>query len=150
MTRAEAACRRPVLERLGMPYEYRNPDVRERWFGWNGKALNLTSRADFSSVIHEVAHWQLAIPERRLSPDFGLEYMLEEASQREENLASLLGILMERHLGMSWQDTWSFHDWDENDGLAGQGWWLRGHFHQLQRAGLLRGLTPTCFLRRRG
>lgn len=146
MTRAEAACLRPLLERLGIPYEYRESDVRERWFGWNGMALNLASRSDFSSVIHEVAHWQLAGSARRGFADFGLEHMLEDASRREEDLASLLGILIERHLGLPWQDTWSFHDWDRNDDEPGKGWRLRRYFRQLQQAGLLRGLTPTCFL----
>lgn len=163
MTRLEAASLRPVLERLGMPYEYRDGGD-ERWFGWNGKALNLAVRADISSVIHEVAHWQLAVPARRGFADFGLtdfrlpdmlrdmglppreQYLPWGCPDEEECLASLLGILMERHLGLPWKDTWSFHDWDQDDHLPGKGWGLRRYFRKLQRAGLLRGLAPTCFM----
>lgn len=77
-------------------------------FSWDGRAIR--TRSETSVVFHEIAHWQLAPPERRARYDFGLGAgpetgRIAEADaaasadaatrEREENLASLLGILWE-------------------------------------------------------
>ncbi len=79
---------------------------------WNGEAVAI--RMEPSVIIHEVAHYQLAGPERRHLADFGLgpgpesgDNARGEAERRvfgvdcdrEEALASLLGILWEAELG---------------------------------------------------
>lgn len=81
-------------------------------FSWDGEAIRTVSEP--SVVIHEVAHYQLAAPDRRGLYDFGLgagpeSGRIDEANavQRldgvkrdvEEGLTSLLGIIWEAELG---------------------------------------------------
>ncbi|MDX2144360.1 MAG: elongation factor P hydroxylase [Rhodospirillaceae bacterium] len=77
-------------------------------FSWDGQAIR--TRSETSVVFHEIAHWQIASPARRVLYDFGLgagpetgrvaeanaAACVDAASKEdEENLASLLGILWE-------------------------------------------------------
>jgi hypothetical protein len=81
-------------------------------FAWNGHALRCETEAYV--LLHEIAHFQLASPERRGVIDFGLgagpETGEPEAAERaatvfgiaretEEAMASLLGVLWEVELG---------------------------------------------------
>lgn len=81
-------------------------------FTWDGHAVR--TRMEPSVIIHEVAHFQCASPSRRALYDFGLgagpESGLRDRADgaaavfgvdrdREEALASLLGILWEAELG---------------------------------------------------
>jgi hypothetical protein len=78
---------------------------------WDGRAVAIDMEP--SVIIHEVAHYQLAAPERRPLADFGMgagpESGLKDAADRvcrlggtardiEEALVSLLGILWEAEL----------------------------------------------------
>lgn len=80
-------------------------------FSYDGQAIR--TRSEAYVLIHEVAHWLVAPPERRSLIDFGLgagpeSGRVEEANRaiavakeeqiREEALASLLGILWEVEL----------------------------------------------------
>ena len=81
-------------------------------FNWDGAALDGGTEAYV--ILHEIAHFRLAPPERRWIPDFGLgpgpDTTEREAAERaavvsplerdaEEAAASLLGILWEAALG---------------------------------------------------
>lgn len=81
-------------------------------FTWDG--TNVAIRMEPSVLIHEVAHYQLAAPERRAVLDFGLGCGPESGKREEadavqtlfcperdveEALCSLLGILWEAELG---------------------------------------------------
>lgn len=81
-------------------------------FSWNGWALRSATEAYV--LLHEIAHFQLAPPERRQAIDFGLGVGPESgeraAAERaatvfgiereaEEAMASLLGVLWEVELG---------------------------------------------------
>ncbi|MBJ7415517.1 MAG: elongation factor P hydroxylase [Niveispirillum sp.] len=81
-------------------------------FSYDGQAIR--TRSEAYVLIHEVAHWLVAPPERRGLIDFGLgagpeSGRVDEANRalavgkddqiREEALASLLGILWEVELG---------------------------------------------------
>lgn len=81
-------------------------------FNWDGAALDGATEAYV--ILHEVAHFVLAPPERRVLVDFGLgpgpDTRDREAAERaavlpflareeDEALASLLGILWEAELG---------------------------------------------------
>lgn len=81
-------------------------------FSWDGSVLR--TRSEASVILHEVAHWQLCPPDRRGLPDFGLGAGPEtglkaeadraavtsfDTREREEKLASLLGVLWEAELG---------------------------------------------------
>lgn len=79
---------------------------------WDGRAVAI--RMEPSVIIHEVAHYQLAGPDRRHLADFGLGAGPESGDKargeadrrvfgldcdREEALASLLGVMWEAELG---------------------------------------------------
>ncbi len=81
-------------------------------YNWDGAALDGTTEAYV--ILHEVAHYLLAPPERRALPDFGLgpgpdtrdRVGAERAAavpilerEADEAAASLLGILWEAELG---------------------------------------------------
>lgn len=81
-------------------------------FTWDGESVAI--RLEPSVLIHEVAHYQLAAPERRSVLDFGLGAGPESGKKAaadavqslflperdvEEGLCSLLGILWEAELG---------------------------------------------------
>ncbi|HVB18467.1 MAG TPA: hypothetical protein VNF04_18195 [Stellaceae bacterium] len=81
-------------------------------FAWNGRALRRATEAYV--LLHEVAHFQIASPERRLIVDFGLgagpetgdrsagdhaAILFGTARETEEAMASLLGVLWEVELG---------------------------------------------------
>jgi hypothetical protein len=98
-----------LAKRLGIPTLDEDPAVA---FSWDGRAIR--TRSETSVVFHEIAHWQIAPPERRLLPDFGVgagpeSGRIEEANaavcvdaatrEEEENLSSLLGILWEVEYG---------------------------------------------------
>ncbi len=96
---------------------------------WDGRQ-SFVGDQNVSNIVHEVAHFQVASPERRKLLEFGLgqspavgygaykDVMPKETlglgdSTLEESRASLLGILWQLHLGIadpSW--TWSEHSWD--------------------------------------
>lgn len=97
-------------------------------FSWDGHAIR--ARSEASVLIHEVAHWLIAPPERRALPDFGLgagpetgrvaeadaaRCVAQDVKEEEELLASLLGILWEAALGQpailsfieqNWLEAW--------------------------------------------
>jgi len=90
---------------LGIPTIDEEPAVA---FSWDGHAIR--TQSETSVVFHEIAHWQIAPPERRSRRDFGLGAgpetgLIDDANrdvcvdnaikEEEENLASLLGILWE-------------------------------------------------------
>lgn len=98
-----------LLGRLGMGVRGGSP--RED-FSWNGSAVRAETEAYV--LLHEAAHFQLASPARRHAIDFGLgpgpETGAREAAEhaallfglareREEAMASLLGVLWEVELG---------------------------------------------------
>lgn len=81
-------------------------------FNWDGNALDGDTEAYV--ILHEVAHFAMAPPERRVLPDFGLgpgpdtrdRAAAERAAalpllerEADEAMASLLGILWEATLG---------------------------------------------------
>ena len=103
----QAACE--LARRFGMTLLPGSPALD---FAWSGEALR--SETEAYVLLHEVAHFQLAPPERRGAIDFGLgtgpETGNRDAAERaasvfglareaEEAMASLLGVLWEVELG---------------------------------------------------
>jgi len=98
-----------LLARFGLGALDEEPQQGVTWDG-----ANVAIRMEPSVIIHEVAHYQLAPPERRHLVDFGLGAGPESGDKtagerdrrrhgvdcdREEALASLLGVLWEAELG---------------------------------------------------
>ena len=89
-----------------------HPDGTVCGFNWDGEALDPGTEAYV--ILHEVAHFLLAPPERRRLPDFGLgpgpdtrdreaaqlaQTLTLAESEADEAAASLIGILWEAELG---------------------------------------------------
>ena len=98
-----------LAESLGIAMCHEAP---VRSFSWDGIAVRTCTET--AVLLHEIAHWQIAPEERRCVPDFGLgagpetgwKYKADAArcvdcatKEREEDLASLLGILWEVKIG---------------------------------------------------
>jgi hypothetical protein len=77
-----------------------------------------------TNLVHDIAHFLVAPPERRWVAEFGLGTapegmrhiqavvtMTTAESLLEEERASLLGILIEKALGMDWLYTMQDHSW---------------------------------------
>lgn len=92
---------------------------------WNGKDLSTALAGNDSDIVHDIAHWLVAPPSRRRCPDYGLGpdpnrsdvtharlLVSPDHALREEELASALGVLLERALGMDWRDTLEMHGWE--------------------------------------
>jgi hypothetical protein len=98
-------------------------------FSWDGSRVRTATEP--AVLLHEVAHFQLASPARRALPDFGLgagpesgRVALADAArvvadgprEREEQAASLLGILWEVELGQP--GVLAFHEQNWLEGAA--------------------------------
>jgi hypothetical protein len=98
-----------LADACGMPIQPANAGAP---FNWDGAALNGVVEAYV--IMHEIAHFLLAPPERRRVPEFGLgpgpDTLDRTAAERaaivppltrdkDEAMASLLGILWEARLG---------------------------------------------------
>ena len=118
-------------------------------FGWNGCALRSATEAYV--LLHEVAHFQIAPEARRALIDFGLGPGPETGNgaaaaraatifgverEREEALASLLGILWEIELGQPALASFLDQNWLEGAGKLEAATHFTTVLGQLQRLGL--------------
>lgn len=132
-TEFDAPCDTPVHRRqaLDLVQSFGIPAIDAEpvsAFSWDGAAIR--TRSEVSVLIHEVAHWQIAPPDRRRLPDFGLgagpetgfvevadsaRCVTDAVKEHEELMASLLGILWEATLGQpaihafieqNWLESW--------------------------------------------
>ncbi len=98
-----------LAQALGMTTVHEAPSQS---FSWDGQAVR--TGTETAVLLHEIAHWQIAPRERRCLPDFGLgagpetglkaqadaaRCVDDTTKEREEDQASLLGILWEVELG---------------------------------------------------
>jgi hypothetical protein len=123
-------------------------------FNWDGAALNGNTEAYV--ILHEVAHFVLAPPERRRLVDFGLgagpdttdRTAAERAAslpilerEADEAAASLLGILWEAALGHPALASFLDQNWLEGLERSAASHFTRV-FRQLRRLGLGEALPP--------
>lgn len=124
-TPAHRTAARDLVTSFGIPMIDAEPAAA---FSWDGHAIR--TRSEASVLIHEVAHWQIASPDRRGLADFGLgagpetgcvaeadgaRCATDAVKEHEELMASLLGILWEAALGQpaihafveqNWLEAW--------------------------------------------
>ncbi len=108
-----------------------SPSPPQADVSWDGAAFRSATEAYV--LLHEVAHYQLAAPDRRHRVDFGLgpgpetgdrdraaqaQTLFGLAREREEALASLLGILWEAELGHPALASLLDQNWLEGAGRA--------------------------------
>jgi hypothetical protein len=149
-----------VVRSFGMEVHLGAPN---RGVTWDGRRLRVATEAYI--LLHEVAHYQVAAPRRRRAVDFGLGTGTETGRravadraallhgirrEREEALASLLGILWEASLGHPALASFLDQNWLEGAGRPG----TAAHFETTLRRLRAEGLvdpdgTPTRLLRRR-
>ncbi len=131
---------------------------------WSYDGRSIRTRSEAYVLIHEVAHWLVATPERRRLLDFGLGAgpesgrvaeadaqlcVTKDVQIEEEALASLLGILWEVELGQpailafleqNWLEGWERPACAEN---------LRANLERLMARGLIdaagRPIQPESF-----
>ncbi len=132
---------------FGMPLLPGSPTVD---YAWTGQALRRETEAYV--LLHEVAHFQLAPPERRHAIDFGLgagpETGDRDGAERaatvfgieretEEAMASLLGVLWEVELGQPGFASFLDQNWLEGADRPG----AARHFETILKALRQRGLV---------
>lgn len=109
-----------IEQTFGIPtYRITTQSVQVQWDGEVFRAY----QAD--GLLHEVAHYVVAPDERRFTWGFGLGSEPEsfgappelqrtcrkDKAAREEGIASLWGILLERELGLPWWENLLEHEW---------------------------------------
>jgi hypothetical protein len=119
---------------------------------WDGSALRSDTEAYV--LLHEVAHYQLAAPARRGLVDFGLgpgpetgnreramraQSLFGLAREREESMASLLGILWEAELGHPALASLLDQNWLEGAGRIGTAMHFASVLEALARGGFIDG-----------
>lgn len=119
-------------------------------FSWDGRVIR--SRSEPSVLLHEIAHWWICPPERRPLPDFGLGAGPESGlvavanaarqtdqptQEREEAMASLLGILWEAELGLPAMAAFAEQNWLEKADRPGTPAYFAMVIGWLRAAGLI-------------
>src|SRR6185369_17307302 len=141
-----------LCEALSVPYEFNRRRNRAE-HPWNGKSLNLahSNPSGTSDMVHDIAHWLCATSDRRKDPYFKLNPVkalldpnYESKCDAEEAAASLLGIMIERRLGLNWRYTLEFHNWATPNGSPRRMRQMRGALMWLRERGLIAGIAPAC------
>ncbi len=119
-------------------------------FMWDGSVIRTVVEA--TVIVHEVAHWLCAAPERRHLLDFGLgpgpettrrkdaraqQRLSFEECMKEEAQTSLLGILWEAELGHPAILAFLEQNWMEAWERPGTATYFAGHVHDLHASGLI-------------
>lgn len=110
-------------KQLGVPLNPRR--CGRASYGYDGKDI-AARRLEPMELLHEMAHWLVASPERRKLPDFGLglgpfsglradPVVPQLLSEEEEWRASVLGVLLERKAGLPYKETLRAHGWTESE-----------------------------------
>jgi hypothetical protein len=126
------------------------PGSPARGFGWDGRRLRGGTEAYV--LLHEIGHWQLARGRRRRAPEFGLgpgpetghraaatraTLLRGMARERDEAMASLLGILWEVALRQPALASFLDQNWLEGAGRPGTAIHFARTLAALRRDGLI-------------
>jgi hypothetical protein len=136
-----------LARRLGIPIR---PGSPRRSFGWDGRVMRAGTEAYV--LLHESAHWLLANKRRRRTFEFGLGpgpetghcaaaqramLLTDTARQREEAMASLLGILWEAELSQPALASFLDQNWLEGAERLGTVRYFEAVLTQLAAVGLV-------------
>lgn len=139
-TKTPLGCWRKAIKLMrdaGFPFVVVQTAPNQSWDGKIGRLITPSkSFSDLSNAIHEFAHWLVATKEDRTKPEFGLgsgpdatgnTAVLNHDNQRMEEQASLLGIAIERELGMPWKRTFCEHCWMDNCSRGNRSTYIKKH-----------------------
>jgi hypothetical protein len=136
-----------LARRLGIVVREGSPP---RNFGWDGRIMR--ARTEAYVLLHEVAHWQMANSRRRRAYEFGLgpgpetghraaaeraTLLTGLAREREEAMASLLGVLWEAALGQPALASFLDQNWLEGADRPGAAQHFETTLARLVRGGLV-------------
>ena len=136
-----------LARRLGIRIRSGSP---RRSFGWDGRIMRAGTEAYV--LLHEAAHWLLADTRRRRACEFGLGpgpetghcaaalraiLLTEMAREREEAMASLLGILWEAELRQPALASFLDQNWLEGADRPGAARYFETVLTRLAAAGLV-------------
>jgi hypothetical protein len=128
-----------------------------RAFSWDGQVVR--TRSEPSVLLHEIAHWQICPADRRHLPDFGLgagpetgrkveadtARVTDQVTQeREEAMASLLGILWEAAFGLPALAAFAEQNWLEAYDRPGTPAYFATVIGWLHAAGLIDDQARPC------
>jgi hypothetical protein len=149
------------LQSLGLARQFGMGAIEGSRLSWDGACLRADTEAFV--LLHEVAHFQLASPERRRMADFGLgagpdtidraaaervARLTQIAGDREEAMVSLLGILWEVALGHPALASFLDQNWLEGAGTARTAAHFTSVLRRLRDGGFVDGTgRPTRHLR---
>lgn len=113
-----------LMTKLNIPYSLEKPSTEKNdGYVWNGQNFKLGCTKTSSHIVHEVAHYLVTPIEYRQVPEFGLgsspdgdqpiDTVRPLDRQDTEELASVLGILIEYYLGLPAKETFFDHSWYE-------------------------------------
>lgn len=136
-----------LARRLGIRIQ---PGLPRRGFGWDGRIMRAGTEAYV--LLHESAHWLLANRRRRRAFEFGLGpgpetghcaaaqramLLTDAAREREEAMASLLGILWEAELRQPALASFLDQNWLEGAGRLGAARYFEAVLSRLAAVGLV-------------
>ncbi len=111
-----------LVKSFGLKWEGFKWSFDNQKYQWDGKSQTLRGDS-VQNILHELGHYQVASPKRRLLKGFGLgsepdggncdSIMAGDYDFREESRASLMGILWVHHIGGEWRKNMDDHEWDE-------------------------------------
>ena len=118
-----------MFKSYGFPYKVVSKSPGICWNGEYGNIIDPTgSYRKLSNAIHEFSHWIVAADRRRTQPEFGLGSCPDawgsvreivkttisfKAADLEESHVSVLGILIEKTMGLDPMDTAIEHSWED-------------------------------------
>jgi len=100
-------------------------------FAWDGEKFNFKD-VRVSDMVHHFAHYLIASKDQRRVPEFGLGDGFDTGARvlanrarmngliynEQEEMASMLGIFIERQLELPWKRTYVEHNWTDCDYLS--------------------------------
>ena len=151
---------RNFLQAVGNRFDIKIKDLGQNHCVYEPGYINLYFAKSPTDILHELAHFTIAIPEMRARRNYGWHYTPtgiraeenrnEDGGNRrksffksydihgnhhiEEEFASILGILAERNLGLNWEHSMKVHQW-KNEDLTMKCFWK--NIRSLQKIGLV-------------
>lgn len=115
---------RRLAKKAGVELQNSNDNVN---YSFDGKSITIYNfdgkRRSNSNIIHDICHYIVAPKPRKNKPEYGLgpspdtigyygkRLVSYTAAQKEEEMASCLGIYYEKKLGLKWKATYRLHNW---------------------------------------